>query len=308
MLFVAIGLVIGLVVAPIAFNVATETGGTVAVVPLQGGIDGGSAAAVSAMLTQAREDPSIDAVVLVVNSGGGGAAASEELYFQTKRTAAAKPLVTSIDGAAASGAYYASAPSDYIYTKPASIVGSVGVLAPLPTELEPNDIVGTTGPNKLTGGDKREFLYTIESLQRAFVGAVQQQRGENLTLSRSELEQARIYSGAQAVQNGLADEIGDRGAAVRKAAEIAGLDNYDVRVLTPGGEAGEGSTKYISQAAYLASDLPDKQKVSIEHYAGNGSEPVFLMIAPVFIDTEEYVTVQATRADPEEVRNASVAA
>ncbi|MFC7135516.1 S49 family peptidase [Halobaculum litoreum] len=73
------------------------------------------------------------------------------MYLQAKRTAAAKPLVASVDATAASGAYYTIAPADAVYVKPASVVGSVGVLATLPQELEPNDVVGTTGPNKLSG-------------------------------------------------------------------------------------------------------------------------------------------------------------
>src|SRR6056297_2503409 len=83
-LFVVIGVVVGLALAPVAWN-ATSTDGTVAVVPVAGTIDGGTSAGVSAMLQRARSDSDVKAVVLLVNSGGGGAAASEELYLQTKR-------------------------------------------------------------------------------------------------------------------------------------------------------------------------------------------------------------------------------
>ena len=125
---------------------------------------------------------------------------------------------------------------DTIYAKPASIVGSVGVRAALPQDVEPNDVVGTTGPNKLTGGDSREFFALLESLQTAFLNAVYENRGDRIDLTRAELAEAQIYSGTQAVQNGLADRIGDRESAVRAAAEAAGLSRYDVELLRPDGQ------------------------------------------------------------------------
>ncbi len=289
-MFVVLGVVLGALVAPFAYDAATATGGTVAVVPLEGAIDGQSAAGVSAMLAEARQNPSIDAVVIVSNSGGGGAAASEELYLQAKRTAAAKPLVASVDATAASGAYYTIAPADAVYVKPASVVGSVGVLATLPQELEPNDVVGTTGPNKLSGGDEREFLYVLESLHRAFVGAVIAQRGERLQLSRAELEQARVYSGGQAVEVGLADDIGGREAAIREAARRANLDTYEVRVLRPD----NGTVRFVSRANYVASAAPDRALVSSSYLLGDGTGgPVFLTLAPMYAGAVEPAAVEA---------------
>ncbi|WP_435068990.1 S49 family peptidase [Haloplanus sp. C73] len=278
-LFVVIGVVVGLAVAPVAWD-ATSTEGTVAVVPVSGTIDGATAAGVSSMLQQARADPDVKAVVLLVNSGGGGAAASEELYLQTKRTANEMPLVTSVDASAASGAYYTIAPSDHIYTKPASTVGSVGVLATTPQELEPTGVVSTTGPNKLTGGDEREFNYILESLGNAFISAVFEQRGDELSLSRTEVEQARLYSGTQAVQNGMADSIGGRQAAVEHAANEADLDNYDVRVMRPG-----GTTRFLSRSNYVASTAPNKTMVSASYlYGETPTEPVFLMVPAAYVD------------------------
>jgi protease-4 len=281
-LFVVIGVVVGLALAPVAWN-ATSSEGTVAVVPVAGTIDGGTSAGVTSMLQQARSDPDVKAVVLLVNSGGGGAAASEELYLQTKRTADEMPLVTSVDAAAASGAYYTIAPSDHIYAKPASTVGSVGVLATTPQALEPTGLVSTTGPNKLTGGDEREFNYILESLGNAFIGAVFEQRGDRLELSRTEVEQARIYSGTQAVQNGMVDSIGGRQAAVEHAAEEADLDNYDVRVMRPG-----GTTRFLSRSNYVSSNASDKEMVDAQYlYGENTTEPVFLMVPASYLGTAD---------------------
>ena len=291
--FVAIGLVVGLAIAPVAFQ-ATESDGTVAVVPLSGGITGSTSASVGSMLEQAREDPDIEAVVIVANSGGGSAAASEELYLQAKRTSNEMPVVAAIDAGAASGAYYTIAPSDLIYAKPASLVGSVGVLAPAPQPTEPNDIVGTTGSNKL-GADERGFYYLLESLGNSFYNAVEQGRGDRLELSRAELAQAEIYSGTQAVENGLADRIGGRQAAVNAAAEEAGLENYEVRTLRPGGE-----TVFLSRNNYLAANAPDGRMVSSEYFLNESdASPTFLMLPG------SYLADDGERAEPVSAANAT---
>lgn len=296
-LYIVLGVIVGSVAAPVfAGTVQTdETDNVVAIVPVQGSIDGSTAARVSSALAEARANETIDAVVLAVNSGGGGAAASEEMYFAVKRTTeqSEMPVVATVDAAAASGAYYTIAPSDQIYVKPASTVGSVGVLANLPNDAEPNDIVGATGPNKLSGSDTREFLYILDSLQTAFGNAVLEQRGENLTLSRTDLLQARVYSGGQAVQLGLADQIGDREAAIRAAARRAGLDSYSVRVL----QSDNQTVRYLSRSAYLASDRPTKRLVPPGRLVGNETGgPVFLMVGPSYV-VETNSTISALAAD-----------
>lgn len=293
-LYVTLGVVVGVIAAPFLAGgtgpAQPQTDGTVAIVPVEGSIDGESAAQVTAMLAEARQDPSVKAVVLVSNSGGGGAAASEELYFSAKRTEAKMPVVASVDAGAASGAYYTIAPADHIYVKPSSTVGSIGVLAQLPQDVEPNDIIGTTGPNKLSGSDSREFLYILESLQRAFVGAVFEQRGDTLQLSRAQLEQARVYSGGQAVNNGLADSIGDRTAAVQRAAEMAGLDDYRVRVLRPDNQ----TVRFVSRSNYLASSAEEKRMLSGNYLLANESGgPTFLMVSGLYLSGDVKQTVSA---------------
>lgn len=291
-LFVAIGLVVGLAIAPVAFQ-ATGSDGTVAVVPLSGGITGATSSSVGSMLEQAREDPDIDAVVIVANSGGGSAAASEELYLQTKRTAREMPVVASIDASAASGAYYTIAPSDVIYAKPASLVGSVGVLANAPQSVEPNELVGTTGSNKLSGFDDRSFYYLLENLGNSFYNAVETQRGDRLELSRSELAQAEIYSGTQAVENGMADRIGGRQAAVTAAAEEAGLNDYEVRTLRP-----QGESVFLSRNNYLAADAPNGRMVSSDYFLDEDDDsPTFLMIPASYLGDDGESAEPATSAN-----------
>jgi protease-4 len=267
-LFAALGLVIGLLIAPFAFQAATTTTGTVAVVPVAGGVNGAMAAGVSAQLQKARADPSIEAVVLVSNSPGGGAAAGETMYLEVARTAEQMPVVASVDSMAASAAYYTIAPSDYIYAKPSSFVGSVGVFISAQTDPQPIDRVIASGPNKLSGGTERDWSYKLEAVRSSFVGAVYKHRGDNLTLSREEVSKGTLFTGGQAVQNGMADEVGGTSQAVRRAARMAGLDDYQVTVLRPTNES-----VFVSRSNYVASSAPQKRMVPASHFVGQLGDP-----------------------------------
>lgn len=257
-IIIVIGIIVGLLIAPPVSDIVTEpVSGTVAVVPLEGSIGGSNAASVVERLNEARTDSSVDAVVVSINSGGGGAAASEEIYLAMANTAEEKPVVVSVNGGALSGAYYAAVAADEIYVKPASLVGSIGVIFIAPTPLGPIDQVITTGPNKLTGADQREWFYKTESIQRAFVGAVAEQRSEDLELSEAELGYAKIYTGGEAVDNGLADHIGGTDAAIQRAASLAGLQRYDVKL-----SGYSGTVTFITRVSYAASPVEQKEMMS----------------------------------------------
>lgn len=255
---IVLGIIVGLQVAPVVVDIGADpVQGTVAVVPLAGGIGGGNAASVAARLKQARNDPSIDAVVLRVNSGGGGAASSEEIYLEVAKTAEQMPVVTSVGSISGSGAYYGSVSSDYMFVKPASLVGNIGVVFTLPTDIDPIDGIIATGPNKLTGADRRGWYYKTESIKRAFVSAVMEQRGDALELSRNEVQSGELWTGAEAVENGIADEIGGLDAAITKAAEMADLQRWNSRVLSY-----DDTVAFLTQSAYLSANVEDKELVS----------------------------------------------
>jgi protease-4 len=259
------------------------------------------------MLHEARTDPSIDAVVLVSNSPGGAASASETLYLEVSRTAEQMPVVASVDAMAASGSYYAIAPTDHIYAKPSSLVGSVGVFVTKPTDPQPLDQVVASGPKKLSGGNERDWSYKTESLRRAFVGAVFESRGDALTISRQELSKANLVTGAQAVRNGMADDIGGTSEAISDAARRAGLDDYRVKVLRP-----DGGSVFISRTNYVASDAADKRLVSPTYFVGTLGEdptvPNVLMLPPsvvaAAIEDEPASTERATPAGNETTEEA----
>ena len=222
-----VGLVVGAVVAPTVWDRATEPDGTVAVVELHSTITGETATEVVDNLREARQNDTIEAVVLDINSPGGSAAASEQLYLAVKRTQQEMPVVTSVTGLAASGSYYTTAPADHIYVTPASSVGSVGVRAVIPDGGTPNGEI-VTGPDKGSSATSSEVRQRVETLRRAFVGTVVNERNESLELSAAELSYAKVYSGARGVELGLADSVGGLDTAIQDAAGRAELSDYDV--------------------------------------------------------------------------------
>jgi protease-4 len=274
---VILAVVVGLLVAPVAASVALSgSTGTVAVVPVEGGIDGGTAVALTTTLDRLRAAPDVDAVVLVLNSPGGSAPASEAMYLETDKTAEEMPVVTSVDAIAASGAYYTAVGTERIFVKPSSVIGSVGVVFPPPAQVEPSDSLITTGPNKRSGGSERAWKYKTESIKRAFVSAVMRGRGDALDLSQAEVASAEVFTGVQAVEHGVADELGGTRDAVEYAASRAGLSRYDVRVVRP-----ESSVQFLTRSAYLASDAPERELVSGRYFVGQqGGFPNVLMLPP----------------------------
>ncbi|THE66690.1 S49 family peptidase [Salinadaptatus halalkaliphilus] len=227
---VVVALLVGAAIAPVAWGAASGPDGTVAVIEMDSSITEPTAEAVTDDLREARQNESIDAVVLVVDSPGGGVTASESLYLAVERTAQEMPVVTSVQSMGASGGYYMSAPSDKIYVNPGSMIGSIGVVA-THVDQPTTDQQITTGPDK-AGPTKAHATAQAETMKAAFLGAVLEHRGDELTITEDELAHANTYTGIDGVENGLADEIGDTDVAIGTAAEKAGLDDYEVEELS----------------------------------------------------------------------------
>lgn len=227
-------LLVGSALAPVVWGAVDEPDGTVAVVTLEGGIAPQTADPVIERLDHARDNESIDAVVLRVNSPGGRVPASEALYLAVRETAAEKPVIASVAGQAASGGYMAVLGSDYIYTTPSSQLGSVGVFASVPT-IQPGNIDGivTTARTKGTKGTPAEVRQSVEQTKHRFVDLVVEERGSALTVSEQAISRAKVYDGSVAVENGFADAVGGRAAAVKAAADRAGLESYRTVSLGP---------------------------------------------------------------------------
>ena len=223
---------------------------------------------ISELLDYARRDDSIKAVVIRLSTPGGGAAASERLYVATRKLRERKPVVLVMNGLVASGGYMMAMGASHTYTQTSSLVGNVGVVAfsgPLIPRIPDEDVL-FSGPYKLDGYARREWIATIDQLKSAFAQMVISERGDKLRISRDELVRGRIYSGLDAVKLGLADEIGGDRDAFEKAAELAGVSHYSTvgvnlkvleklvkdleRILPPSGN--EGGSALADALALLA--------------------------------------------------------
>ena len=180
------------------------------------------------MLSYARDESSIKAVVIKVDSPGGGASVTEQIYLDILRLRQQKPVVTSIGASAASGGYYIAVATNFIYAEPTSALGSVGAWMSLPSPERLDEDILTSGPFKVTGGSLRKAFGVLETFRQQFVAAVMSHRGERLKLSEVELSRAEIYTGIVGLRNGLIDDIGTSTNAIEKAASLAGIRNYNV--------------------------------------------------------------------------------
>lgn len=197
-------------------------------------------------LDEAAEDDAIKAVVFRVDSPGGSAVASEVILNAAKRVAARKPLIVSMGNVAASGGYYVACGTDTILAEESTITGSIGVVAGKFATTEMWNKLGITfspiqrGKNsailssaKVFSDSERAALQSyMDATYDVFRGHVQAARGDKLKKPLDELAGGRVYTGAQALELGLVDQIGGLHDAVALAAKNAELDaGYDVRVV-----------------------------------------------------------------------------
>ncbi|MBI2860794.1 MAG: S49 family peptidase [Chloroflexi bacterium] len=191
-------------------------------------IDSRDASQMVEMLRYAEETPSIKAVVLEIDSPGGDAVSTEEVYLSVLRLKGQKPVAASVNLWSLSGGYYIAAASNFIYAKPTSMIGSIGVRGSLPEERSAlSEDVLASGPEK-TVTPTRDAVNWMEMVKQGFISAVVSQRGDRLKLGKEELATASVYIGMEALRYGLIDEIGSSSDAIKKAAELAGVKRYKV--------------------------------------------------------------------------------
>jgi protease-4 len=189
------------------------------------------------------EDSSVRAIVLRVNSPGGGIAQSQEIYKAVKE--ADKEIIASLGSVAASGGYYISCGADRIIANPGTITGSIGVITTFPKYHQLLKKIGVewevikSGEHKdigspyrdMTVEEKRLFQDVIDDLFDQFVEVVSVERD----IPKEEvlkLADGRIFSGNQAHELGLVDEIGTFSDAIRIAGERGGIEGKP-RVIRP---------------------------------------------------------------------------
>ena len=204
---------------------------------------------IAAALLEAGRDEDVKAVIFRVDSPGGSPTASDQIWRAIERiqTEEEKPVVVSMASVAASGGYYVSAGADWIIANRSTITGSIGIFGGKLAIEEGLARIGINAESIKVGGPFAGAYSTTEtftdeqrqmvrdSLQRGydrFTEVVSEGRG----LSLSDLDQiarGRVWSGEDALENGLVDELGGLTDAIAKARELAEIeDDADVRLMT----------------------------------------------------------------------------
>ena len=196
-------------------------------------------------LDEADEDETVKAVVLRVNSPGGSAVASEIILDASRRVAANKPLVVSMGDVAASGGYYIASGSETIFADPSTITGSIGVVTGKFATTEMWSRIGVDwspvkrGANSgllssadvFSESERAAMELYMNEVYDVFKGHVTTIRGDRLSKDIEELAGGRVYTGRQALDLGLVDELGGLEDAIAFAAGEAGITEYEVRTI-----------------------------------------------------------------------------
>ncbi|MDT5110448.1 MAG: protease [Mycobacterium sp.] len=201
---------------------------------------------IAAALREAGADDDVSAVVLRVDSPGGSVTASETIWREVVRLReAGKPVVASMGAVAASGGYYVSMAADAIVANPGTITGSIGVITGkfIARDLKDRLGVGSDSVRTNANADAWSLNQPFTSAQRAGVEAETElcytdfiarvAEGRNLTIEAVDaVARGRVWTGADALEHGLVDELGGLRTAVRRAKVLAGFEPDDeVKVL-----------------------------------------------------------------------------
>lgn len=209
-------------------------GNKLGVVEIKGAITDAKAALEA--LEEFRRDDSVRAVVLRVDSPGGSVGPSQEIYREVKRTSEVKPVVCSMGSVAASGGYYISAPCTKIVANPGTITGSIGVISTFPNLEGLFDKLGLklqtikTGPLKGAGSPDRALSDEERVMLVRMTHNIFQQFLDDVTSARQlkpeavkAVAESAIFSGHQALELGLVDQLGNFHDAVDLAAQLGGI-------------------------------------------------------------------------------------
>jgi protease-4 len=193
---------------------------------------------IAAALRQATADDDVKAVVLRVDSPGGSVTASETIWREVSRVrAAGKPVVASMGSVAASGGYYVAMAAEVVVANPATITGSIGVITGKLVARELKDRLGVGSESLRTNANADAWSvnspFTAEQHEMVeaeadlfyddFVRRVAEARNMSIE-DVGIVARGRVWTGADAIERGLVDELGGLRTAVRRAKVLAGLD------------------------------------------------------------------------------------
>jgi protease IV len=238
-------------------------GDKIGVITIEGPItDSGD---ILSQLVDFRENRGIQAIVLRIDSPGGGVGPSQEIYQEVRRTVPRKTVVVSMGGVAASGGYYVASAATEIVANPGTITGSIGVIMEI---FRFEELLNKVGVNlesvksgefkdigsparKMSARDREVLNLLVGDIQSQFVAAVAE--GRNLPLEEvRKIADGRVFSGAQAMEMGLVDSLGNFRDAVDQAKRISGLKGDVTLVYPPKSKLGLRDLIFNSAAGFMA--------------------------------------------------------
>ncbi|HKC66478.1 MAG TPA: signal peptide peptidase SppA [Pyrinomonadaceae bacterium] len=242
-------------------------------------------------IDDARKDNSIKAIVLRVDSPGGTMYASDAIWHEVEEAKQKKPVVVSMGDLGASGGYYISCNANKIIAEPSTYTGSIGVFAGKPVIKGFYDWIGVTNEYVMRGKNAGMFRETekfttderakLESIIKSmyydeFVPRVARGRGRDSEYVDS-IGQGRVWTGAQAKEKGLVDEIGGLDRAIEVARQLANIpaDKGVRRVILPyprglfdnlfGGSNDEEASIHLQQQRAAIAALPEDVRRTLQY-------------------------------------------
>lgn len=229
-------------------DIVLDSDDEIAIIYAQGEITGGEGGlnyigekSMRRSLRDAADNKDVKAIVLRVDSPGGSALTSELIWREIEMAKKKKPVVVSMGNLAASGGYYISCNADRIFTEPTTITGSIGVFGVLPnfTELANNIGVHTEQVSTHTNASGYSVFTPLEDETRAIIQEsvegvyetfiTRVAEGRNMTKEQVDaIGQGRVWAGTDAVENGLADELGGLDEAIAYAAKLGETNSYSI--------------------------------------------------------------------------------
>ena len=224
----------------------------------------------------ARSHPEIKAVVLILDSPGGTINDTELIYLELLKLRETKPVITMVEGLSASGSFYLSMGTDYIFSNPSARIGNVGVIGTLPSSPMVLEETISTGPYKLFGNQREGYTRFIELIKESFYQVVEFGRGDRLKLSKEEILRGELYPASEAAKAGLIDEVGPQSSAVDKAAQMAHIAHYKTLNLTEAvaseKAAKEESSFFLLDENGVSTGYPKESGIYLLYIPDYGSE------------------------------------
>ncbi|MEA1871855.1 MAG: signal peptide peptidase SppA [Chloroflexota bacterium] len=273
--------------------------GKIAVIPLSGTITieysslfPGSAITpelVRDYLTKAEEDKAVKAIVFRIESPGGEIAPCQEILWEIERVKETKHIVVSMGGTAASGGYYISTKADKIVALPTTMTGSIGVISQVVNVeglLEKLGIQIETfkggkykdmysGFREMTPEEEEIMQEMVDEYYEQFIEVVAEGRGLSEEEVRN-LATGQIYTGTEAKELGLVDELGDLNTAINLTAELAGIEAPIIEYYKPPGITLRSILGFADAIRARISGLSAQDMILLEILSHNYRQPLFL--------------------------------